>query len=217
MGMRDNLLILLELCVAHCLRLCCVTLVTDNQCVFTILVMLLSFISTSYGWLVFRLIFIGALQQLETIADLRSVEAIWLLIVHSILLWPCRTLITWVVASRRCIEKSLLVLIRLDTPRLPSMCLWNVSRSLFWIATHRVLTLTECGSVVAVWMGIRRWLLVCLWEERWPCTLAYLPSMFQSSNLITSHLLVSWRNESGWCELATTIINESCWRRCSRV
>ena len=76
MGMCDNLLILLELCVAHCLRLCCVTLVTDNQCIFTILVMLLSFISTSYGWLVFRLIFIGALQQLETIADLRSVEAI---------------------------------------------------------------------------------------------------------------------------------------------
>ena len=178
--------------------------------------MLLSFISTNC-WFIFRLIFIGTLQQLETVADLWSVKAIRLLIVHGVLLWSSRALITWVVASRRGIEESLLVLIWLDTSGFSSMCLRNVSRSLFRIATHGVLTLTKCSSVIAVRMRVRRGLLVCFWEEWWPCTLAYLPSMFLSSYLVMSHFFVSWRNESGWRELTSTIINESCWGGSSRV
>ena len=66
--MRDNLLIFLELCVVHSLRLRGVTLVANDQCVIAILIMLLSFIS--YSWFIFRLIFISTLQQLETVADL---------------------------------------------------------------------------------------------------------------------------------------------------
>ena len=218
MRMGNNLLILLvKLCVVHSLRLCGVALIAYDQSVVAILVMLLSFISTSYDWFVFGLIFIGTLQQLETIADLWPVKAVWLLIVHSVLLWSSRTLVTRVVASRRGIEKSLLILIWLNASGLPSMCLRNVSRSLFRIATHGVLTLTKCGSVITVRMWVRGGLLVCFWEEWWPCTLAYLPSMFQSRYLVMSHFLVSWRNESGWCELTSTIINESCWGRSSRI
>lgn len=74
--MCDNLLVLhLEL-VAHSLSLRRIALIADYQCVITVLVMLLPFIRSTTSWFILRLILIGALQQLETVADLRSVKAI---------------------------------------------------------------------------------------------------------------------------------------------
>lgn len=59
--MCDNLLVLnLEL-VVHGLSLCRIALIADNQCVITVLVMLLSFIGSSSSWFVLGLILVGTL------------------------------------------------------------------------------------------------------------------------------------------------------------
>ena len=79
------------------------------------------------------------------------------------------------------------------------MCLGNVPRSLFRIATHGVLTLTESGSIVAVGMRIRGGLFVRFREEWRPCPLASLPSMLQSCDLVASHLFVGRGDKSGRC------------------
>ena len=201
--MRDYLLVLARVVVVHSLG--CITLRTNDKRVLTVLGLPI----TSSTWLVLWLVFVRTFQKLESITNLRSVEAIRFLASYDWITLTSWALITWIIAARWCIEHSLFILIGLDTSRLACVSFWYISRSLILIPLMQfLLTLTKSCSVITVRVRIRRRLLVGFWKERRSCPLACLTSMFQGYYL-TSFVRRGYK--SRWSELASSIVDKSCW------